>query len=181
MSTCSASRSASEKTATGAMPSSRHARITRTAISPRFATRTFAIRRVVMSLGSRRRWPSPRPSSTCKRRLHPVSGSMPSRDSSMIPDPFIGSAPCALAATPRRRGSQEPLEGLAQEALVDNVPLRDRRLDEALRVPPRGLALDVAGHQPAVAILIGEPAADEVRTGAGMLRRDRDDLVELGA
>src|SRR3989442_15406915 len=42
--------------------------------------------------------------STCKRRLHPVSGSMPSRNSSMIPDPFIGSAPCALAATPGRRG-----------------------------------------------------------------------------
>src|SRR5207245_8200575 len=109
--------------------------------------------------------------STCKRRLHPVSGSMPSRDSSMIPDPFIGSAPCALAATPRRRGSLEPLEGLAQEALVDDVPLRDRRLNEALRVPPRGLALDVAGHQPAVAILIGESASDEVRSGARLIGR----------
>src|SRR5215467_9172730 len=43
MSTCSASRSASENTATELIPCSRHARITRTAISPRFATRTFAI------------------------------------------------------------------------------------------------------------------------------------------
>src|SRR5215467_7069159 len=43
MSTCSASRSASENTATDAMPCSRQARITRTAISPRFATRTLAI------------------------------------------------------------------------------------------------------------------------------------------
>src|SRR5215831_19351734 len=41
MRTWSASRSASENTATDAMPCSRHARITRTAISPRFATRTF--------------------------------------------------------------------------------------------------------------------------------------------
>src|SRR5260370_6830525 len=37
--TCSAARSTSEKTATEAIPSSRHARITRTAISPRFAMR----------------------------------------------------------------------------------------------------------------------------------------------
>src|SRR5262245_15434179 len=39
--TWSASRSASEKTATVRMPRSRQARITRTAISPRLATRTF--------------------------------------------------------------------------------------------------------------------------------------------
>src|SRR5262245_60959639 len=39
--TWSASRSASEKTATVLMPSSRQARITRTAISPRLAMRTF--------------------------------------------------------------------------------------------------------------------------------------------
>src|SRR5918999_3725149 len=46
ISTWSASRSASEYTATVGMPSSRHVRITRTAISPRFATRTrtFATR-----------------------------------------------------------------------------------------------------------------------------------------
>src|SRR5262249_27711005 len=43
MSTCSASRSASENTATEAIPCSRQARITRTAISPRFATRTLLI------------------------------------------------------------------------------------------------------------------------------------------
>src|SRR5499426_3624612 len=43
MSTWSASRSASENTATEAMPCSRQARITRTAISPRFATRTLSI------------------------------------------------------------------------------------------------------------------------------------------
>src|SRR3954462_9215310 len=39
--TCCASRSASEYTATDAMPSSSSARITRTAISPRLATSTF--------------------------------------------------------------------------------------------------------------------------------------------
>src|SRR5919201_2319522 len=39
--TCRASRSQSEYTATVGRPISRHARITRTAISPRFATRTF--------------------------------------------------------------------------------------------------------------------------------------------
>src|SRR5690349_21466079 len=39
--TCSDSRSASEKTATVRMPSSLQARITRRAISPRFAIRTF--------------------------------------------------------------------------------------------------------------------------------------------
>src|SRR4030095_8998643 len=43
MSTWSASRSASENTATELMPCSRQARITRTAISPRFATRTLLI------------------------------------------------------------------------------------------------------------------------------------------
>ena len=41
-STWSDSRSASEKTATVAMPSSRQARMTRTAISPRLAMRTFS-------------------------------------------------------------------------------------------------------------------------------------------
>src|SRR6185436_2728107 len=41
MSTCRASRSASEYTATVAMPCSRHSRMTRVAISPRFATRTL--------------------------------------------------------------------------------------------------------------------------------------------
>src|SRR5690349_4946155 len=39
--TCRAARSTSEKTATEAMPISRHARMTRTAISPRFAMRTL--------------------------------------------------------------------------------------------------------------------------------------------
>src|SRR6516165_2764462 len=39
---CSACRSASEKTATVLTPSSRQARMMRTAISPRFATRTLA-------------------------------------------------------------------------------------------------------------------------------------------
>ena len=39
--TCSDSRSASEYTATVCTPSSRHARITRSAISPRLAMRTF--------------------------------------------------------------------------------------------------------------------------------------------
>src|SRR5947199_42538 len=39
-STCSASRSASEYTATVGMPSSRHVRMIRTAISPRLAIRT---------------------------------------------------------------------------------------------------------------------------------------------
>src|SRR5688572_3484705 len=39
--TCSDSRSASEYTATVCTPSSRHARMTRSAISPRFAIRTF--------------------------------------------------------------------------------------------------------------------------------------------
>src|SRR5882724_7644660 len=39
--TCSASASADECTATDLMPSSRQARITRSAISPRFAIRTF--------------------------------------------------------------------------------------------------------------------------------------------
>src|SRR3990172_4369786 len=39
--TCSDDRSASEYTATVRMPSSRHARITRTAISPRLATSTL--------------------------------------------------------------------------------------------------------------------------------------------
>src|SRR5690349_3621364 len=39
--TCSAVRSHSEYTATGDTPISRHARITRTAISPRFAIRTL--------------------------------------------------------------------------------------------------------------------------------------------
>ena len=39
--TCSADRSHSEYTATGDTPISRHARITRTAISPRLAMRTF--------------------------------------------------------------------------------------------------------------------------------------------
>src|SRR3981081_3023347 len=39
--TCSASRSASLYTATAAMPRSRQARMTRTAISPRLATRTL--------------------------------------------------------------------------------------------------------------------------------------------
>src|SRR5688572_16233178 len=39
--TCRLSRSASEYTATVWMPSSRHARITRSAISPRLAIRTF--------------------------------------------------------------------------------------------------------------------------------------------
>src|SRR5882672_1086832 len=43
MRTWSASRSTSENTATDVMPCSRQARITRTAISPRFATRTFEI------------------------------------------------------------------------------------------------------------------------------------------
>src|SRR6267378_7806698 len=41
--TCRASRSASEKTATFAMPASRQARRTRTAISPRLATSSFLI------------------------------------------------------------------------------------------------------------------------------------------
>src|SRR5947199_9806380 len=77
--------------------------------------------------------------------------------------------------------SLEPLEGLAQEALVDDARGRDRRLDEAPRVPPRGLAPDVAGHQPAVANLIGEPPTDELRAGAGVRRVEREDLVELGA
>src|SRR6059058_5755899 len=44
--TWSASWSAVEKTATLARPSSRQARIARSAISPRFATRTFCTRRV---------------------------------------------------------------------------------------------------------------------------------------
>src|SRR4030095_1901014 len=39
--TCSASRSHSENTATVPSPISRHARMTRTAISPRLAIRTF--------------------------------------------------------------------------------------------------------------------------------------------
>src|SRR2546430_15881465 len=39
--TCSPARSTSEKTATEAMPISRQARMTRTAISPRFAMSTF--------------------------------------------------------------------------------------------------------------------------------------------
>src|SRR6185312_7746588 len=39
--TCKAARSTSENTATVGMPSSRQARITRTAISPRLATRIF--------------------------------------------------------------------------------------------------------------------------------------------
>src|SRR5688572_21668786 len=39
--TCKASRSASEYTATASIPSSRSVRMTRTAISPRLATRTF--------------------------------------------------------------------------------------------------------------------------------------------
>src|ERR1700740_1853727 len=39
--TCRAARSTSEKTATEAMPISRHARMTRTAISPRFAMSTL--------------------------------------------------------------------------------------------------------------------------------------------
>src|SRR5258708_4057657 len=39
--TCRAPRSQSEYTATVGIPSSRHARMTRTAISPRLATRTF--------------------------------------------------------------------------------------------------------------------------------------------
>src|SRR4030095_15386236 len=43
MRTCRASRSASENTATEAMPCSRQGRITRTAISPRLATRTFGL------------------------------------------------------------------------------------------------------------------------------------------
>src|SRR5438128_4042448 len=43
MRTWSASRSACENTATEAIPCSRQARITRTAISPRFATRTLVI------------------------------------------------------------------------------------------------------------------------------------------
>src|SRR5512134_3721445 len=42
--TCSAARSASEYTATVSMPRSRQVRITRTAISPRLATRTRRIR-----------------------------------------------------------------------------------------------------------------------------------------
>src|SRR5438552_113255 len=41
MRTCRAFASASEKTATGAIPRSRQARITRTAISPRLAIRIF--------------------------------------------------------------------------------------------------------------------------------------------
>src|SRR5215467_13923246 len=51
-STCSASRSAVENTATASMPSSWSARITRTAISPRFATSTRS--NIVDALDGRR-------------------------------------------------------------------------------------------------------------------------------
>jgi len=49
MRTCRASRSGSAYTATEAMPSSRAARITRTAISPRLATRTLVMGRVAVA------------------------------------------------------------------------------------------------------------------------------------
>src|SRR5205823_8210366 len=117
----------SEKTATEAIPASRQARITRTAISPRFATSTLPIRRTVTAA--------------------------------------------------RAAASRYLLEGLAEKALVHDVPVRDRRLDEPLREPPRRLAADVAGHEPAVAILVGEAAADQLRPRAGVLRGDRHDLV----
>src|SRR6266404_1190962 len=51
--TCSASASTDECTATDLMPSSRQARITRSAISPRFAIRTF------LYMGTLRGFPNP--------------------------------------------------------------------------------------------------------------------------
>src|SRR6185436_20973470 len=71
ISTCGASRSASEKTATVAIPCSRQARITRTAISPRLAMSSFLM--VVVTgrprsygtpgaLGPRHAWRSLEPS-----------------------------------------------------------------------------------------------------------------------
>src|SRR5690349_9926348 len=68
MRTCSASRSGSAYTATEPMPASLQARITRTAISPRFATSTFCngLMSVTLAPGlssARVRWAAYRPMS----------------------------------------------------------------------------------------------------------------------
>src|SRR3954471_23580408 len=69
MRTKTASRSASEKTATVGRSSSRQARITRQAISPRLAIRIFFSRRLGTSVtgGAAAR-------AKLRRRLHPVLG-----------------------------------------------------------------------------------------------------------
>src|SRR5439155_21778526 len=62
----------------------------------------------------------------------------------------------------------------------DDLLLGDRALDQPLRVPPRGLAADVAGHEAPVTILVGKAATDQVGARARVPRCQRDHLLVGG-
>src|SRR5260221_9050989 len=117
--TCSASASTDECTATDLMPSSRQARITRSAISPRFAIRTF------LYMGTLRGFPNP-PVLAPRGEAALSSGLLHAARRGGFPNPPV----------PASRGEAALRSGLlhaARRGGVPNPPVLASRGEAALR------------------------------------------------
>src|SRR5687767_12948245 len=130
-----ASASASEYTATVAMPIRRHVRMTRSAISPRFAIRTLSMERTPATISMPEHAPARRPAE--RRRV---------RRRQRDRDDRPGVARIDDAVVPQPRGREVRIALLVDLRLDHRLADRELLLVHRLAALLRGLALDDVEH-----------------------------------